>query len=126
MRFMNQQHMLTFRPVMWLLDHPGARTETDPPFRYEVSDEWGRTVGYITNPRATGHPQCWEISRLGSDGRIGPSTGEYTTAEEALSAFQQEFTSGKPQQEIGARLTDDGRNVQLPEDKQKQQYGDKW
>lgn len=80
---------LTYKPVMWT--HDGATLKaTDPAFRYEVMDERGRTIGFITNLRAAGRTPCWEISCLRDDGAIVASTGEYTTAEDALSAFQKE------------------------------------
>lgn len=83
---MNQTHTLAQKPVMWT--HEGVLGPTNPVCRYEVTDETGRTVGYITNARASGHMACWKISRVKSDGRIGESSGEYATPEEALSAFQ--------------------------------------
>ena len=89
---MTQQHRFLYRPVMWSRDGVVMK-ETNPAIRYEVLNERGDKVGYITNLRASGRTPCWEISRLNSNGRITELTGEYATVEDALSEFKKELSS---------------------------------
>lgn len=69
--------------------HTGVISETNPVMRYKVTDERGETVAFITNTRPSGRPASWQISHVGKD-RIdtGKSEGDYTTAENAMSALQ--------------------------------------
>jgi hypothetical protein len=77
--------------------HAVARTivdqviaDTNPVFRHKVLNERGEGVVFITNTRAVGIKASWQISRI-TDGRISESAGDYFTAEDALSALQNEI-----------------------------------
>jgi hypothetical protein len=86
---------LTLRQVMWITDGPALDHSEKTCFRYEVRDDRGNNVGFITADRAMSHPKpCWQISWVGQDGSIGEQTGEYATVEDALSAMQ--FSSLRP------------------------------
>jgi hypothetical protein len=84
-----QEHRLTLQPVMRVIINQ-AIADSNPVFRYKVFDEHGKAVAFITNERATGVPPSWQLCRL-EDGRIGESVGDYATAEDALSALEEEF-----------------------------------
>lgn len=89
MNTLNATHALTMRPDMWYRDHGGALKETDPAFRYIVSDERGVELAFITNLRPSGFPASWKIS-ISKDRMPGEPTGDYTSAEEALAVLQAE------------------------------------
>jgi hypothetical protein len=83
------KHKLTLHAVMWT--HTGVVDESNPVMRYEVRDERGQKVAFITNTRASGRPASWQISRVKDGGRIGESVGDRAAAEDALSALQKEL-----------------------------------
>lgn len=82
------KHTLRWRAVIYTTPYTGTISKTNPVTRYEVTDERGETVALITNTRASGRQASWQISRKDGNGKPG---GDYTTAEDALSALQKEF-----------------------------------
>jgi hypothetical protein len=80
------KHTLTLHEVT----RTHARALEKTVMRYEVTDERGQLVAFITNTRASAQPASWQISRV-KHRIIGESTGDYATTENALSALQKEF-----------------------------------
>lgn len=85
------KHTLTWRAEARTIINQ-VIAETNPVIRYKIFDERGKEVAFITNKRASGRPASWQISRI-EEGRVGESAGDYATAEDALSALQNEFDS---------------------------------
>jgi hypothetical protein len=88
MKSFSNERSLTCEAVMWFVD--GARLvprDEQHAFRYEVRDQRGNVVGFITTDRARQHPDVkWERSLL-HDGQIEELVEKYTTVQEALVAF---------------------------------------
>ena len=84
------QRILSLHRVMWITDGGVIDRSEESCFRYEVHDDRGNNVGFITTDRARSHPSVlWEISRVGQDGSIGEQTGKYATVADALAFLQQ-------------------------------------
>ncbi len=79
---------LTWHAVMHTIHGGDQRSKIT--MRYEVTDERGRKVAFITNTRATGRPASWQISRVKDGIDSGERTGDYPTAEDALNALRKE------------------------------------
>ena len=58
------------------------------PFQYEVVDEHGRTVAWIS--QCAGDTTTWQI-QIFEDGLPGDGTGAYETAEAAFAVLEKEF-----------------------------------
>ncbi len=81
-----QERRLTLHPVMWSHDGPRLDHSEEACFRYEVIDECGHKIGYVTNPRAKVQAPAWQISFC-ADGRVIDVVGGYASAREALQAM---------------------------------------
>ncbi len=82
---------LTLHPVMWIQDGFAIDHSEKTCFRYEVHDERGNNVGFITADRAMSHPALrWQISQVNDIFGISDLMGDYASVKDALVALEHE------------------------------------
>jgi len=74
-------------PVQWITEGSRIARDEQHAFRYEVRNERGETIGFITADRARRHPDVKWKRDVFCDGKIENVEGTYATVDEALAAF---------------------------------------